>query len=70
MPGLDGWTVLSKLQSDAALSKIPVIVFTAGDGSDSEKLAKERGASAVCKKPFQPYELVKIIEGLSRRELP
>ena len=70
MPGMDGWMVLSRLKANERLSKIPVIVFTAGDGMDSEGKALERGASAVCKKPFQPQELIGSIENiLSRRKI-
>jgi CheY-like chemotaxis protein len=64
MPGMDGWTVLSRLKADQRLSKIPVIVFTAGDGADSSAKALESGASAVCKKPFQPQELIDIIKDI------
>jgi DNA-binding response OmpR family regulator len=63
MPGMDGWTVLSRLKADARLSKIPVIVFSGDDGPDASSLARERGASAVSKKPFEPNELIKIIDG-------
>ncbi len=69
MPGMDGWSVLSRLKADDRLSGIPVIVFTAGDQADSDRMARERGASAVCRKPFNPHELTKIIDGLNKGDV-
>ena len=66
MPGMDGWSVLERLKADGQLRKIPVVVFTAGDFSLSDKLALEKGASAVCRKPFQPHELLKILDDLNK----
>jgi CheY-like chemotaxis protein len=69
MPGMDGWSVLSHLKADNRLSGIPVIVFTAGDQPDSDRMAREKGASAVCRKPFNPQDLIKTIDGLSRGDV-
>jgi CheY-like chemotaxis protein len=65
MPIMDGWSVLERLKADEKLCSIPVIVFTAGDFTVSDKLAIEKGASAVCRKPFQPYELLNVINALN-----
>jgi CheY-like chemotaxis protein len=65
MPGMDGWSVLSHFKADSRLSGVPVVVFSGGDQPDSDRLAKERGASAVCGKPFNADDLIKIIDGLS-----
>lgn len=66
MPGMDGWQVLASLKTDAALAKIPVIVFTAEDFSVSDRMAKKLGAAAVCRKPFQPQYLLRVIDGLNK----
>ncbi|HAJ79527.1 MAG TPA: hypothetical protein DCO75_07110 [Fibrobacteres bacterium] len=66
MPAMDGWSVLERLKADDNFNKIPVVMFTAGDFSLSDKLAAEKGAAAVCRKPFQPHELLKILDDLNK----
>jgi DNA-binding response OmpR family regulator len=66
MPVLDGRTVLSELQADPVLAKIPVIMLTArrleGDILDTLKL----GASDFITKPFSPDELAARVARLLR----
>jgi CheY-like chemotaxis protein len=64
MPEMDGWSVLSRLKADARLSLIPVVVMSGDDPIESGRMGKERGASAVCGKPFDANDLIAIIEGL------
>jgi CheY-like chemotaxis protein len=64
MPGMDGWSVLERLKADERLSKIPVVVFSADTLATSIAEATKKGASAVCKKPFHPDELLAIIKKL------
>jgi CheY-like chemotaxis protein len=64
MPGMDGWSVLSRLKADVRLSGTPVIVFSGDDTADSQRRARERGASAMCRKPFNPHDLKKTIDGI------
>ena len=54
MPGVDGWSVLTKLQDTPALSDIPVIVLSAV--SDTE-MAMSLGAAAVLFKPVDANQL-------------
>lgn len=49
MPVMDGWTFLSMQQEDAALSRIPVLVASAGTVPASGDLV---GATRFIKKPF------------------
>lgn len=51
MPGMDGFEVLQTLQSDARLSKIPVIVISALDDPDGEDRCSKLGARAFLTKP-------------------
>jgi signal transduction histidine kinase/DNA-binding response OmpR family regulator len=54
MPGIDGWTVLSKLQDNAKLADIPVIVLSAvGD----VEMAMSLGAASVLLKPVDASRL-------------
>jgi signal transduction histidine kinase/DNA-binding response OmpR family regulator len=54
MPGIDGWTVLSKLQDNPKLADIPVIVLSAvGD----QEMAMSLGAASVLLKPVDASRL-------------
>jgi signal transduction histidine kinase/CheY-like chemotaxis protein len=54
MPGIDGWTVLSKLQDNPKLTDVPVIVLSAvGD----QEMAMSLGAASVLLKPVDASRL-------------
>ena len=54
MPGIDGWTVLSKLQDNPKLAEVPVIVLSAvGD----VEMAMSLGAASVLLKPVDASRL-------------
>jgi CheY-like chemotaxis protein/anti-sigma regulatory factor (Ser/Thr protein kinase) len=54
MPGMDGWTVLTKLQHKAALADTPVIILSAASGLE---MAMSLGAAAVLFKPVDARQL-------------
>ena len=62
MPGIDGWETLRRLKRDPATAEIPVIIFTAREHSRGHQESEEMGAAAYCRKPFEPDELVELIE--------
>lgn len=64
MPEMNGWEVLCQLKAREDLAGIPVVVFTAEDYSMSDSKAVQRGASGVCRKPFQLHHLLGIIDSL------
>jgi len=59
MPDMDGLTVLERLQSDAYLSSIPVIVTSAADEMEYSLKAIELGATDFVSKPIDAH-LVKL----------
>jgi len=64
LPKMDGYKVCRMLKFDAEYKDIPIILSTAR-GQDSDKdLGKEVGANAYITKPFEPEELLSIIEKL------
>lgn len=69
MPEMDGWKVLARLKADDRLSGTPVILFSGDDSAESFRLAKERGASAVSRKPFELPDLLATISRLTAKEL-
>ena len=62
MPGIDGWETLSRLKSSPETSEIPIIIFTAREHSRGKQLAREMGAADYFPKPFEPDELINIVE--------
>jgi len=54
MPGMDGWTVLTKLQHKPALADIPVIILSGASGLE---MAMSLGAAAVLFKPVDANQL-------------
>ena len=68
MPGIDGWETLSRLKEDPDTKDIPVVIFTAREHTRGRKLAREMGAVDYFQKPFEPDELIEIVEQYLSRE--
>jgi DNA-binding NarL/FixJ family response regulator len=67
MPQVNGYEFLKQMRSDARFTNLPVIFLTAR-GMTSDRIAGHRaGCDAYLPKPFDPDELVAIIENLLRR---
>ncbi len=63
MPGMDGWSILSALKTDPALSDTPVIVLTMGDG---RSLGYALGATDYLTKPIDRERLASVLGKYSR----
>ena len=59
MPEFDGWSVLKKLKSDAALADIPVIIVTI---VDNEPMGLDLGAASYLIKPVDRDRLAVLVE--------
>jgi len=71
IPVGDGFVVLERLQSNDALSTIPVIVLTARDPQNNEERALRAGAAAFFQKPVDNEELLNVIRvTLPHRKAP
>ena len=57
LPGRDGWSVLSQMESEPALSAIPVIVFTASVAVSQQERALSMGAADYLVKPISAARL-------------
>jgi hypothetical protein len=66
MPGMDGWTVLSKLMADRELADVPVIMLTI---VDDKQMGYALGASEYLTKPIDRERLIAVLEKY-RRDLP
>ena len=62
MPGIDGWETLTRLKRDAATATIPVVIFTAREHSRGHQKSTEMGAADYVRKPFEPDELIELVE--------
>lgn len=58
MPRLDGYGVLSRVKSNAALAHLPVAMLTSRSGDKHRKLAMSLGASAYFSKPYNEQMLL------------
>lgn len=61
MPGMSGLDLMKSLA--ARRSTIPVILITAGSGSNLEARAAAAGAAYLLRKPFEIGDLIECIEG-------
>ncbi|MEY4672661.1 MAG: hypothetical protein RL148_445 [Planctomycetota bacterium] len=62
MPGIDGWETLNRLKRDNSTADIPVIIFTAREHSRGHQKSSEMGAAEYFRKPFEPDELIELVE--------
>ncbi len=61
MPGIDGMEVLSRIKSDAVLTKLPVIMQTAKEGRQSMLEGLQAGSYYYLTKPYDRQTLLAII---------
>jgi two-component system alkaline phosphatase synthesis response regulator PhoP len=61
IPHLDGYSVCRAIRQDAALAGTYVIVLTARGQHDEERRAKDAGADAYFRKPFDDDALLVVI---------
>jgi len=62
MPGIDGWETLTRLKRDPESAAIPVIIFTAREHARGHQKSTEMGAADYFRKPFEPDELIELVE--------
>ena len=62
MPGVDGLTVLAELRRSVLTRDIPVVVVSARTLNADRLRAFEAGADEYVSKPFDPDELLRVLE--------
>ena len=62
MPGIDGWETLKRLKRDPETQGVPVVIFTAREHARGHQKSAEMGAAGYFKKPFEPDELIDLVE--------
>lgn len=66
---IDGIALLKIIRSDAYLESLPVILLTAKGKVDDRIAGYEAGADAYITKPFDPEELLSVLEGVLTRKV-
>jgi len=64
MPGLDGYEVLTFIRETLRLEGLPVVMLTARAQLDDIQRGLTLGADAYLAKPFDPEELLSVVESL------
>jgi len=59
MPHMDGFKLISNIRDDLDLQNLPIVVLTAKNNENDQKLALDLGANAYFCKPYREEELVK-----------
>lgn len=62
MPRMDGWTARAELLKDPSTAGIPVIFLSARAQQADLRKGYESGVAAYVTKPFEPVELLELIE--------
>ena len=58
MPQMDGFKLLSSIRAEVDFQNLPIVVLTAKNNENDQKLALELGANAFFSKPYREQELV------------
>lgn len=64
MPGMDGFQVLQRIREDAALRKIPVVVWTTSSNEKDVEACYTLGANAYMQKPAIFTDLIESVRRL------
>ena len=64
MPGQSGLDVLEVVRSDPELETLPVVVVSAFSSEEDRRAAVAAGANRFLPKPFDPDDLVSLVEEL------
>lgn len=72
MPNVDGWQVLEQIKSSGAgdLASVPVVMVTAWTSDEDRLRGGIEGAVYYLGKPFNPSEVVGVIDGLLAPDAP
>ena len=62
MPRVDGYGVMEALKSNPETRDIPIIVLSAWPTKDSRKRSEKAGAVDFIAKPYDPFELVRVVK--------
>jgi len=70
MPEMDGFEVCQKIRSNERMMRLPIILITALDDSDSIKKGLKAGANDYISKPFDPVKVLAKVKNLLKLSPP
>ncbi|MBT3182165.1 MAG: response regulator, partial [Deltaproteobacteria bacterium] len=62
LPKVDGYTLCKKIKDDDSFKHIPIIMISARCQKSDIELGNEAGADEYMLKPYDPLELLQVIE--------
>jgi CheY-like chemotaxis protein len=65
MPGLDGFATVGRLRADPVTASTPIVMVTARTSPADVQRATTLGVDGYVTKPFEPAELVALVQSLS-----
>jgi CheY-like chemotaxis protein len=65
MPGLDGFATIGRLRADPVTASTPIVMVTARTSPADVQRATALGVDGYVTKPFEPAELVALVQSLS-----
>jgi CheY-like chemotaxis protein len=70
MPNVNGWQVAENLKGDAATRDIPIVFLTARAMEADVRKGKDLGVEAYVTKPFDPIDLMELVNRLLAERKP
>ena len=70
MPEMDGLKLVRALRDRAGYRVTPILVLTTESGDEIKQRGRDAGATGCLVKPFNPDQLRKTVEHVSRRSQP
>ena len=67
MPGMDGFKPARQLRSAPRTALVPIVFLTAGDETADRIEGFRAGVDAYLTKPFEPEELIAVVNGILNR---
>lgn len=61
----DGWWALEQIRACPKLNRLPVLMATAAPAGEDKELMRRSGLDACVRKPFDPDEVLALIEGFA-----
>ena len=70
MPGMDGYQLARQLRGSPRTALVPVVFLTAKDETADRVEGFRAGVDAYLTKPFEPEELIAVVNGILNRREP
>ncbi len=69
LPDMENWELIEQLSSSGIYGNIPLLVLSALDNDETQVKCLEYGVSKYFLKPFNPVDLLSVINNLIRKQV-